>query len=72
MTKSSGQVVDGVIKSSKTGAAEAKGIIIVAFGDSSIDAACKAGGVTKVHYVDYETFNVLGLYGTVKTTVYGE
>jgi hypothetical protein len=72
MTKSSGQAVDGVVKSTKTGVAEAKGIIIVAFGDSSIDTACKAGGITKIHYIDYETFNVLGLYGTVKTTVYGE
>jgi len=72
MTDSSGQVVDNAVKSSKTGIAEAKGIIVVAFGDSSIDAACKAGGITKIHHVDYETFNVLGIYGTVKTVVYGE
>jgi hypothetical protein len=72
LTKSSGQAVDGVVKSTKTGVAEAKGIIIVALGDSSIDAACKAGGITKIHYIDYETLNILGIYGSVKTTVYGE
>jgi hypothetical protein len=72
LTKSSGQAVDGVVKSTKVGTAEAKGIIIVAFGDSSVDAACKQAGITKIHYIDYETVNILGLYGTVKTTVYGE
>jgi len=73
LTKSSGQLADGlVVKSPKVGTSEAKGIIIVSFGDSSIDAACKQGNISKIHYIDYETINILGIYGAVKTTVYGE
>ena len=73
VTKSCGQVADGVVaKSPKVGRAEARGIVVVALGDSSIDAACKAGGITKIHYVDYETLNILSVYGRVVTVVYGE
>lgn len=45
---------------------------MVATGDASIEAAKKAGGITKVSYVDYQVENILGLYGTYITTVYGE
>jgi hypothetical protein len=72
VTKSSGQVADGVVKSPKVGRAEARGIVVVALGDSSIAAACANGGITKIHYIDYETLNILSVYGRVVTVVYGE
>ena len=45
---------------------------LVAVGDSSIKAAAKNGGITKISYVDYSATNVLGLFGTYTTTVYGQ
>ena len=44
----------------------------VATGDASIDAAMKNGGITKIHHVDWDAKNILGLYGEYKCTVYGE
>ena len=74
LTKSSGHVGDSAAKATKVGTSEAKGIILVAFDDSSIDKACKSvePRITKIHHVDYETINILGIYGAVKTVVYGE
>ena len=57
---------------SKVGQAEATGIICVATGDASIEAAMKDGGITKVHHVDVKYMSILGLYGKATTTVYGE
>ena len=45
---------------------------MVATGDASIEAAMKNGGITKVHHVDWQAKNILGIYGEFKTTVYGE
>ncbi len=46
---------------------------LFAFGDGGVDAAMKAGGITKVHHVDHQVFSVLwGLYLQNKTIVYGE
>jgi hypothetical protein len=56
----------------KVGMAQAEGILVVAYGDASISAAMKDGSLTKVHHVDKETFNVLGIYARSKTIVYGE
>jgi hypothetical protein len=58
--------------SSKIGRAEAWGIVVFASGDASISAAMKNGGITRVHHVDSETTNILGLYATYITIVYGE
>jgi hypothetical protein len=58
--------------STKVGTAQAEGILIVAYGDASISTAMKQAGITKVHHVDNETFNVLGIYAKYKTVVYGE
>ena len=63
---------DTAVSQAKTGSAESKSIVGVAMGDSSIAAAMKDGNITKVHHVDTETFNVLGVYATSKTIVYGE
>jgi len=57
---------------SKVGEAKSTGIICVATGDSSIKAACAAGGITKISHVDYHVTSVLGLYVETTVTVYGE
>jgi hypothetical protein len=58
--------------SSKKGEACSQGILGVATGDSSIQAACANGGITKIHHVDYHVMSVLGVYGKTTVTVYGE
>jgi hypothetical protein len=58
--------------SDKVGTSESKAIICFATGDSSIQTACKNGGITKIHHVDSKVFQVLGLYAKYTTVVYGE
>lgn len=41
-------------------------------GDASIETACKSGGITKIHHIDYESKSVLGIFATYKIYVYGE
>jgi TRL (tRNA-associated locus)-like protein len=57
---------------SKVGRAEAWGIVLYATGDASISAAASNGGITKIHHVDHETMNILGIYAKYTTIVYGE
>lgn len=46
---------------------------LFAFGDGSIEAAMKNGGITKVHHVDHEVTSFLfGIWMQDKTFVYGE
>ncbi len=63
---------DNNVGSSKVGRAQAQGIILVGSGDASIAAAARNGGITKIHHVDSETFNVLGIYSRYETIVYGQ
>jgi len=70
--KGPGEVVDNSVTWDKTGTAEATGIICFSSGDASIAAAMQNGDITKVHHVDYESFNILGFYSKWKTIVYGE
>ena len=65
-------VGDTKADATKVGVAQAEGILVVAYGDASISTAMKAGNITKIHHVDNETFNVLGIYARYKTIVYGE
>ncbi len=66
-----GEAVSG--KATKVGIAECKSIMgWVATGDCSIDAAVKDGNITKIHYIDWEAENILGVIGKYKTIVYGE
>ncbi len=58
--------------SSKKGEASSEAILGFASGDSSIKAAAAAGGITKIHHVDYHIMSVLGVYAKTTTTVYGE
>ncbi|MGA1840276.1 MAG: TRL-like family protein [bacterium] len=60
-------------KATKVGTAECISILsLVATGDASIETAKKNGGITKVHHVDWDVENILGIYGRYKVTVYGE
>jgi len=45
---------------------------LVAIGDASIESAAKSAGITKIHHVDYEAKNFLGIVATVTVVVYGE
>ena len=57
----------------KVGEAEAQGILgLVATGDCSIEAAAKDGGIKKIHHVDHQSTNILGIIATFKTIVYGQ
>ena len=57
----------------KVGISQSTSILgAVAIGDASIEAAKKNGGITKVYHVDYGVKNILGIFGTYTTTVYGE
>ena len=60
------------VTSPKVGRAEAWGIVLFATGDASISAAATNGGTTKIHHVDHETTNILGIYAKYTTIVYGE
>jgi len=57
----------------KEGKAESQNILgIINTGDHSVTAAMKAGGLTKVHHVDVQILNYLGIYAKHITIVYGE
>lgn len=65
--------------SSKIGKATSQGVLnLVAWGDSSIQAAISTAGCKKVHHIDYEHFNFflpyigLNIYEEYSTVVYGE
>lgn len=58
---------------SKVGTAQAKNILgVVAIGDASIQAAAKSAGIKKISHVDSKKTNILGIYATHTTIVYGE
>ena len=60
-------------KAPKVGTAECQSVLsLVATGDCSVETAMKQGGVTKVHYVDWDSKNILGLFGQYKLVVHGE
>jgi len=44
----------------------------LAFDSCSIQDAARNGGISKVHYADYEYFNVLLIYERLTVTAYGE
>ncbi|MDD5571729.1 MAG: TRL-like family protein [Bacteroidales bacterium] len=61
------------VKSDKIGKSEATNILgAVVVGDCSIEAAMKAGGITKIHHVDTRTESVLIFFAKKITIVYGE
>ena len=64
--------IDNSVKAAKMGDASSKSIVLYTSGDSSIKAAMDAGGITKVHHVDYKVFNIFNLYSRATTIVWGE
>ncbi len=71
-TESTYMVGDTTVGQSKVGTAEVEGIILVAFGDASITAACDAAGITRIHHIDTEELNILNIYARKIMKVYGE
>jgi len=56
------QVTDGVRPGPKQGQACTSGVLgFAAWGDMSLDAAKKAGGITRVDTIDFSQFAILGL-----------
>lgn len=64
--------IDNSVKPAKTGVAKASGIICFCEGDASLKAAMDNGGITKIHHVDREVRNILGIIAEYTTIVYGE
>ena len=64
--------VDNSVKAVKCGEATSKSIVLYTTGDSSIKAAMDAGGITKVHHIDYKVFNIFNFYSKATTIVWGE
>ena len=59
--------------SNSSGSAESLSILgLVALGDCSINTAANNGGLSTLHGADYEYFNVIGVYQTFTTVVYGD
>ena len=67
-----GYVIDTSVGFSKVGTSECSAIICVATGDASVQKAAQSVGITKIHHVDIQYMSILGVYGKVTTTVYGE
>lgn len=56
----------------KMGKSEAMSVLgWVGIGDASTTTAAANGGITQIHHIDYESFSVLGIFGTFTTNVYG-
>ena len=64
--------IDNTVTAAKCGEAKSKSIVLYTTGDSSIKAAMDAGGITKIHHIDYKVFNVFNVYSTATTIVWGE
>lgn len=57
----------------KQGEACATGILgLAAFGDASLDASKKAGGISEVHSVEFHGTSILGIYSQGCTVVHGK
>ena len=57
----------------KSGEACATGILgLAAFGDASLDASKKAGGISEVHSVEFHGTNILGIYQQGCTVAHGK
>ncbi|MBI5154952.1 hypothetical protein HZA57_06920 [Candidatus Poribacteria bacterium] len=57
----------------KEGSASTHSILgLVAWGDSSADAAAKQGGISTITGADYDYMNIIGIYQRYTTVVRGE
>jgi hypothetical protein len=65
---------------SKTGTAEVRflrepfftNLPLVTWGDASLEAAAREGGIQTIHYADYELLQVLGIYVQLTVEVSGD
>lgn len=64
--------IDNNVKAAKCGEATSKSIVLYTTGDSSIKAAMDAGGITKIHHIDYRVSNFFNLFSKATTIVWGE
>ncbi len=64
--------IDNSVKPAKMGVAKSSGLICFCEGDASLKAAMDNGGITKIHHVDREVRNILGIVAEYTTIVYGE
>ena len=56
-----------------SGSASATSILgLIAKGDASVETAARNGGITKIYFVNHSSENILGIFATYTTTVYGE
>jgi len=66
-------VSTGEMTYSKVGEAKSTCLFFLfASGDGSVQAACRASGITKVKYVNYKSNNICGIWGSYTTVVYGD
>ncbi|MFO0982547.1 MAG: TRL-like family protein [Planctomycetota bacterium] len=57
----------------KRGASSSTAILgLVAWGDASASTAARAGGIGRIKHADYQYTNVLGIYQSFTTVVYGD
>lgn len=47
-------------------------ILSLSYGDASVKTAAQNAGITKIHHVDYQRTNILGVFSTLEVFVYGE
>ena len=65
-------VGNGDIKYNRIGEAKCQNFLgWIAIGDASINAACANGQINRVSWVSQRVENILGIYGTFTTIVYG-
>ncbi|MEF8787883.1 MAG: TRL domain-containing protein [Planctomycetota bacterium] len=60
------------VEPAKMGTARSEGILFIGFGNSSIKAAMENGNINRIHHVDSESLNILGIYSRYEVRVYGE
>ena len=73
--KSAVAVGDTTVGMDNVGEATAEGIILLGRGDASLTAAMMNGSkgpIRKIHHVDSQELNILGLYAKETIRVYGE
>lgn len=56
----------------KVGRGRSEGVLIVSWGDCSIETAARNAGITQISHVDSQVLNVLGIYARYDVVVYGK
>ena len=57
---------------SKVGTAQSRALLGFAWENCDVKTAAANGGITTIHYADYEVLNVLMIYSEFTVMVYGE